>query len=228
MTDWSRLTHAYGTAEDVPPLLDRLATDPDDGTWSELWSSLCHQGSTYSASYAALPRLADLARDLDEPHATQAVTLAGAIVAGGGEAVLEEHAEAAGRLLAVANGLLPDADEDTYAYLLECVLAFEGVAYWQDALAWGVTEEEYEVECEECGANLAISTAQGTCAEDGGGSTSLRPADPTTLDGVGGRLHGLATAHGQAKVARVLVHVFGGATCPSCGTEFVVADQVLA
>jgi len=65
----------------------------------------------------------------------------------------------------------------------------------------------------DCGADLAISTASGTCAEGAGESTSLHPADPAALEGVGARLHGLATAHGKAKVARVPAHVSGRATC---------------
>lgn len=54
MTDWSQLSHAYGTAEDIPGLLDRLEPDPRSPVWNDLWSSLCHQGTVYTASYAAL------------------------------------------------------------------------------------------------------------------------------------------------------------------------------
>ncbi|MEU7528240.1 hypothetical protein AB0A74_21100 [Saccharothrix sp. NPDC042600] len=69
---------------DIPALLDRLATEPDDAGWSELWSALRHQGTSYSASHAALPRLADLAGRPEPLYASQAVVLAGAIVADGG------------------------------------------------------------------------------------------------------------------------------------------------
>ncbi|WP_053670616.1 hypothetical protein [Streptomyces sp. NRRL B-1140] len=62
MTDWSRLRHAYGTAEDVPGLLDGASADPQSSDWDELWSRLCHQGTVYSASYAALPALTRMAR----------------------------------------------------------------------------------------------------------------------------------------------------------------------
>ena len=90
--DWSALSHAYGSAEDIPDLLRRLAItgsdaysdgsakadetdldvddydDEDDEAPSEaeeiigdLWSSICHQGSVYSASIAAVPFLAEIA-----------------------------------------------------------------------------------------------------------------------------------------------------------------------
>jgi hypothetical protein len=60
--DWSRLKHAYGSASDLPRLLDKVG-DPDlaDVAWEELWASLYHQGSVYTASFAALPVLADIA-----------------------------------------------------------------------------------------------------------------------------------------------------------------------
>ncbi len=43
MTDWSRLAHAYGSAEDIPDLLDQLVPDPGADVWGELWSCTCHQ-----------------------------------------------------------------------------------------------------------------------------------------------------------------------------------------
>ncbi len=29
MTNWSRLTHAYGSAEDIPALLTRIESEPE-------------------------------------------------------------------------------------------------------------------------------------------------------------------------------------------------------
>ena len=55
---WSQLQDAYGSAERVPDLLKRLYTDPnDDDALNEAWSTLCHQGTIYSASIAAVPHL---------------------------------------------------------------------------------------------------------------------------------------------------------------------------
>ncbi len=64
---WSKLTHAYGTATDIPGLLRTLAssTAPKAGyetePWFSLWSSLCHQGDAYDASYAAVPHIIAIA-----------------------------------------------------------------------------------------------------------------------------------------------------------------------
>ncbi|GGR33087.1 HEAT repeat domain-containing protein [Streptomyces netropsis] len=64
--DWAELEHAYGPADDVPGLL-RAAGSVDAGVrdeaLEELFSSLCHQGSIYSATAAAVPFVAELAVD---------------------------------------------------------------------------------------------------------------------------------------------------------------------
>ncbi|MFE7355638.1 hypothetical protein ACFU8Q_21220 [Streptomyces sp. NPDC057543] len=81
MTDWSTLEDACGSAEHVPELLERFAADPDHA-WSELMDHLCPQLDTaFSASFAALPRLARLASSC-VPEKRQSVLLeAGAIMA---------------------------------------------------------------------------------------------------------------------------------------------------
>ena len=63
---WATLTHAYGRAADIPALLAKAGEDTRPGhepgsTWFDLWSALCHQGDTYTASYAAVPYLIALA-----------------------------------------------------------------------------------------------------------------------------------------------------------------------
>ncbi|MFZ3495435.1 hypothetical protein ACODT5_19785 [Streptomyces sp. 5.8] len=61
---WPSLSHAYGTAEDVPDLL-RALTDADaeaaDEALSELYGSVLHQGTVYAASREAVPFLAGIA-----------------------------------------------------------------------------------------------------------------------------------------------------------------------
>ncbi|MBN1566418.1 MAG: hypothetical protein JXA73_01115 [Acidobacteria bacterium] len=60
---WEKLEHAYGTASDIPVLLDRIALFPPeisyaDDPWHSLWSALYHQGDIYSASLAVVPEIA--------------------------------------------------------------------------------------------------------------------------------------------------------------------------
>ena len=60
--DWEELRHAYGSAQNMPELLEQLAAFPqedscEDEPWFTIWSSLYHQGDIYSASFAAVPEI---------------------------------------------------------------------------------------------------------------------------------------------------------------------------
>jgi len=64
---WRQLHQARGTGRDVPGLLahapvERRPSHRPDTIWFELWSSLCPNGVTYSASYAAVPHLVRIAK----------------------------------------------------------------------------------------------------------------------------------------------------------------------
>ncbi|MGS0897147.1 hypothetical protein ACVBGC_32120 [Burkholderia stagnalis] len=56
---WAQLTHAYGSAADIPALLAQLEGVPASANhsepWFTLWSALAHQGDVYDASFAAVP-----------------------------------------------------------------------------------------------------------------------------------------------------------------------------
>lgn len=58
---WSKLQHAYGPATDTPDLLKRLDIE-DDSIIDELFGTICHQGSVYTASFAAVPHLVNAAQ----------------------------------------------------------------------------------------------------------------------------------------------------------------------
>ncbi|MFC8175692.1 hypothetical protein [Streptomyces sp. NPDC057325] len=243
MTDWAQLSHAYGSAEDIPVLLDQIASEPSPERWNDLWSALCHQGSVYSASFAALPWLADVAGRDDREQAVSALNLAGAILAGsdqphGAGDVRAQHAAEVETLLVVVNEhLRTSSDRNEYVYLLESMLSFEGVVGWGEDLAWGLVNEEYEVSCPGCEANLFIvigergffsTSGDYALSEDDVETTPLRPASPAAMDGIGRRLRDIALADGHQDVASAMTYVFGDATCPDCETGFSVADQVSA
>ncbi|MER7584481.1 hypothetical protein [Kitasatospora sp. NPDC097691] len=244
MTDWSRLNHAYGAAGDIPALLDRIAAEPSAELWSDLWSALCHQGTVYSASFAALPWLAETATGGNREQAVNALVLAGAIVAGAGQShkagdVRSAHAPQISALLtAVGTYRRTASDRADYIHLMEATLAFEGVVGWSEELAWGLGSEEYTVSCPDCEAGLYVvfgergffSSSEDHALADGGVETietrALRPSPPADLDGIGRRLHDLALAEGRPEVAHALTYVFGRATCPDCECDFAVAEQI--
>ena len=60
LADWKDLTHAYGTAEDVPALLaDLNSPNPltRENALSELFGTIWHQGTVYPATVKAVPEL---------------------------------------------------------------------------------------------------------------------------------------------------------------------------
>lgn len=158
MTDWSELHHAYGTAEDVPGLLDAARPAPQDPSWDELWSRLCHQGTVYSASCAALPALRDMARHWSPRDRRMPLCLAGSTVAGkdqpyGVQDPQVTYASETSDLVGLTEEALEDpglADTPTtYVHLLAALLSFEGVDVWGERLD-GLNDEEYEVSCPTC------------------------------------------------------------------------------
>ncbi len=69
---WSNLAQAYGNAAVIPKLLVDLAASPHqagptDEPFFSLWSSLCHQGDVYTASYAATPHIVQIAIHSADP-----------------------------------------------------------------------------------------------------------------------------------------------------------------
>ncbi|MGW7202155.1 hypothetical protein [Streptomyces sp. NPDC054837] len=237
--NWAELTHAYGSAEDIPGLFAQLG-GPDDGkVWNDLWSALCHQGSVYEASWAAMPVLADIARGRAPGEPLQAVLMAGLITTDPDPARRERCAHEIEELLGVARGLFAAGhlEMGDFVYLQMAVLAFEDAGVWASALE-GLLNEEYELECPACEDGLFVAFGSyghfsvagdyvtGPGAEDEEGRARLLPADPERLEGIGARLHREAVEAGRDEVALALTYVFGRAHCPSCDAGFGVSDEV--
>ncbi|MFF4341783.1 hypothetical protein ACFY00_17840 [Kitasatospora sp. NPDC001540] len=245
MTDWSSLEHAYGTAQDIPGLLDAMSPDPCDPCWNKLWSALCHQGAVFPASYAALPALADAARRWSPAERRQPLYLAGAIVAatdrpdGGEDPHVSRSAEIAAMRELTEEALRDPGlagDPRDYVSLLGTLLTFEGVEVWGEQID-GLNGEEYELPCPACETENSI-----VFGEHGYFSTTdhlyvlrtpakqfpLQPRDPSELRGLAGRLHERLLADGHPDLAHKLTYVFGTARCAECGTPFDVAEAVVA
>jgi hypothetical protein len=213
MTDWGALQHAYGSAEDIPALLASAAEtrETTGKVWDDLWSRLCHQGTVYSASRAALPALAAMASSR-EPAGYQApLHLAAAIVAsrdGQQEAdVRREYATdiATMRDLAERNLGHHDGFVD-FVYGLQALMAFENVPVWSIELE-ALADGELTLACPSCGEDASYEP------------TSVTPGDPT-MSAAGARMHALALEHGRVDVASALPLLFGRATCPRCQQSF--------
>ncbi|MEU4161056.1 hypothetical protein [Actinoplanes sp. NPDC026670] len=88
--DWASMHHAYGSAEEVPTLLEALRS-PDAGergrALDDFYGKVHHQGDVYASTTASLPFLLELAADPATPDRHQAVRL---LVSIGEEAVDRE------------------------------------------------------------------------------------------------------------------------------------------
>ena len=77
---WRELTQAHGTAEDIPRLLDALATTDDvqgrTELWFGLWATLCPNGRLHDAAYAAVPHVLAITREMGAAERGAAMHLA--------------------------------------------------------------------------------------------------------------------------------------------------------
>src|SRR5882724_4754888 len=80
-SDWTNLNDAYGSAREIPSLIETWRKSSSDRLLSELWGRLCHQGTVYPASFAAIPLLLDASRDAEVKMKREALVLIAGILA---------------------------------------------------------------------------------------------------------------------------------------------------
>lgn len=86
---WTRLTHAYGLASDVPAQIRGLASgnaSEREAAFQELFANIWHQGTVYEATIFALPFLIELLRTevVPEPDRDSLALLVACILNGRG------------------------------------------------------------------------------------------------------------------------------------------------
>ncbi|MFD7075842.1 hypothetical protein ACFV9G_16660, partial [Nocardioides sp. NPDC059952] len=163
MTDWAELRDAYGPAEQVPALLTAAEQSGTElgPAWNAVWSHLCHQGTVYSASYAAVPLLADMCSRQPVRGVMPAVLLASSILAStdgptNPADVRETYASEISVLHTAAEASLGMAEDDTeFIYGLETLAALEDLGVWQRTLGYYAAGEA-PLECRACGAELLL------------------------------------------------------------------------
>ena len=186
------------------------------------------------ASYAALPRLAQIAAARPDVAVEPALFLFASIIASvDGPTPTDQvrvHAVSAiSALVPVAEHKLDLVHDRTdVIYALQAVAAVENLPVWQRELD-GLAGEELELECPACGVHVylellgqdLVATADPDQPHRG---RPMRPADPARLPAPEARLIHLCLAHGHRSVAAELLQLFGHATCPHCNVPFTVAD----
>ncbi|MCP3997555.1 MAG: hypothetical protein GY722_21210 [bacterium] len=243
---WSKLEHAYGDASDVPKLLEGLAPDSNDPIWLELWSRLCHQGTVYSASFAALPHLAEFAGTLDPAERHPPLWLAAAIascpsipdfVPDGGR---DSYAEVRDRLKGLASESLSAVPlpEGEFGALLHAVAVFSGDASIGQAILDISSDGEIQAECNECVQYFAF-TWHGQALQSPADADSdnelpvvvsvapvslTAPSDHQLQAAV--RYQRLALDAGHAGLAAAFPSLCGKVICPVCSHEFTLYEAI--
>lgn len=254
MTDWSTLKHAYGEATDVPALLAGLVPDPEASVWEELWSRLCHQGTVYSASFAALPALLNVAEHWKPKDRSQLIALAASILASndvyGGcrDEFLRPVEWVVPRFHRFCRESLAESglSKHDFIYLLQAMRSFEGDQCWGQELDHLVSGE-FPGQCPHCGVELYLVIGEYgffTTAEEWvmrsetprtePGTIKVRPGikrtpiEPNTsvLPEGGRQLCENAQAAQQHEVAEWIRYLFGTSVCPSCRHAFELQNAI--
>jgi hypothetical protein len=241
MTDWSKLSHAYGSAEDIPELLAELSSDEamNEGAdvWGELWGRVCHQGSVYDSSLRVLPYLFEAASKWEPKYRLMPIGLASSIVA----SALHEFPNDLPTYRDVIEGLYlltletfrPGCKENDFIYLLEAVLAFKGERFWSRRLN-GLCEGEFEGECIACKGYLPFAIG-----EHGFFVTTELWTEPLKvtrypllacsveeLPEEGTWLFEQCKKYGYEELAHWFRYLFGQVVCPHCSENISVAEAI--
>ena len=62
---WHQVPTAYGTADELPKLLQRCVESEDAALWGDLYNEVCHQGTPYGSAWALIPHLVERLDALD-------------------------------------------------------------------------------------------------------------------------------------------------------------------
>lgn len=231
MTEWADLQTAYGSAHDVPRMIETWVQSPTDDNLDDLWSHLCHQGTVYSASYAAIPLLADACARLAPKERRDALMLAGSILSStDGKIVASKERLVSIELLARLDGILAtemrstEVDAAEFIYLLQSFNAFRvGPDY--GALFYRLADGEFEGTCNGCGCELLFSVdpADGFAAAEDYVTkpettrTPIEPHHENVYPATLSWMYALATKHGQTEVCSRINNLCGVGSCPKCG-----------
>jgi hypothetical protein len=240
---WSRLKDAYGSAAGVPALITRLSKGGRE-VLGDLYGAICHQGTVYDASFAAVPHLVDIALSAQDPNfRAEVLVLVGSIAkstddARRGPSPADIHFAYAGALdrarPLIASTLKESLKPPGAIYLLEAAAALAGFTTLGRVLT-GFVDKEFHIACPACARELYIwpsETGLETAAEDPVRDPHCRrtpvSSGPTPDSPLQSSYDWLLREGGVAlqEIRPRLPYLFGSGTCPSCGAPFCLLDEL--
>ena len=160
---WADLEQAYGSAANVPAMLDKLRHMRDRDAWDDIWASLCHQGTVYTATYAAVPHIFDIFQSASEAEREEFIMFFGRVAASLDGAPIpkrleSEYAKAIQAVAEVAREFLLSRSWETadYLFTLQAVAGLNGCHGPGHFLEW-IYNEECQINCIECDQFLIVA-----------------------------------------------------------------------
>ncbi len=163
---WAELEHAYGDATQLPTHLYELfekqnyGDDPND----VLFGCLCHQGSVYSATYAAVPHVVNaLSRQSIQSQIWLFMFLGQVAISNDAEAIPDDlsgdylQAIEQAKPLAVSAAKQWGIPSIDYSHLLSSVPALHGLETTHHIVDWLLTAHEVWGHCNECGEEFSVA-----------------------------------------------------------------------
>lgn len=246
---WSRLSHAYGRAIDTPALLRQLYEGPNEDVWSKLFGTCVHQGSVSEAAYAAAPHVAEAARRAPLSERLDYVVFVASIAAGrdnqnvpGDLRAEYEQAVEATRSMAMELLRAQRLTSQELPHLFGAIAATHRLPILARILAH-FANLEFGFVCASCSSDLWVSAADVPFQVYGRDPVrnptaiylSIRPqpetietSDKVPLDGASALpwLLWLADQQGTVQFRHKLLNLYGDGTCPKCGADFRLYDQL--
>ncbi|MGK5026097.1 hypothetical protein [Janthinobacterium sp. RB2R34] len=242
---WASLADAYGSAEEIPLLLQDLRQGEAEAL-DDLYGHICHQGSIYPASVAAFPHLVSAAAVVASSDLRAGLlSLAASIhestrldeqLQSSPYAAAYRAAVPAALAMALAD-LARVEDRLDSIYLLKAAASFAGFDGAARVLS-GFADEEFCLACPGCGVDLyvwpvpeGLSVATADPVFTPSAKTALVTAGP--VDNSAQR-DAFAWLQAQTAalpclddVARRLPFLFGSARCAECGHAFSLMDALV-
>ena len=247
---WKELRQAYGSAGNIPKLIKAISENKDTSAWEDLWSSLCHQYSIYSATFAAIPHLVSIAEHSDLPQKLEVLIFCSTVRIYGnleGESVpkdlINPYDSAMKTIKGMSLGIVREAaakeilDSYPLPYLLQAVLGLQFGAYPSICFLEKLVENdcEIETECPECDsgiyvdlANLPIESvdqfARAQDLKDGLKHLREKSADLWPSDSIVQIAGALASTMGDDSMSEVILNLRSKVICEDCGHHYTLLD----
>lgn len=250
---WESLSHAYSSASNIPTILRDLQHESPsvwEQAWDDAWGALCHQGTVYTATYAAIPYIVDLAdRTTNSERRDAYLIFVGAVALSADAAEIPDDLRAdysdaitqADPLVIEALELQP-AREAVVIYLLKAIAALRGCTGTAQLIE-GFADGELIPRCpaHACGVEIYVSivgVSMFASVEDPATEKAKErieiTAPPRTAetgawsdDAVLPLLVELARSAGHNELAEKLALWDGTVTCPKCREQFALRATML-